>query len=155
MQPGRKGKPAVLKLISGTARADRMLPNTPEAYGDIGDAPDYLNEQQRHMWDALKANAPEGLLTACDRPAFEGYAVLCAARAAAIKGWNQTGNAVLLRSDQASTRMIVNPYLKEVRRLTEQLRTLDAEFGFTPAARTRISLPTGEGIDDPVAKFLA
>lgn len=154
MKPGSKLKPTHLKLVAGTLRQDRAAPNQPEAYGDLGEPAEYLNALQMEVWRAVRDQAPPGLLTGCDRPAFEGYAVLLAARVTAIRMWNSTGNAVLLRSDQAATRMIVNPYLKEIRRLTEQLRMLDNEFGFTPAARSRISLPSGGNVADPVAKYL-
>jgi len=151
---GNKGKPTILKLVSGTARADRMLPNQPDARGEIGDAPGHFNELQRACWDEAKGTSADGLLTACDRPLFGAYALSNAALIAATKEFNRTGNAILLRSDQDDARLIVNPYLKDMRRSIEMIRQLANEFGFSPAARTRISLPTGESLDDPLAKFV-
>lgn len=107
------------------------------------------------MWQAIKAYAPPGLLKSCDRNCFEGYVVLVHARAVAIQRWNETNFSILVRGgDDRHHRNIVNPYLKEVRRLTEQCRILEGEFGFTPAARSRISLGQAEEPNDPASRFL-
>jgi hypothetical protein len=48
----------------------------------------------------------------------------------------------------------VSAHLREIRRLTEQLRLIETELGFTPASRSRIDLgeaPVGERL----AKYLA
>jgi P27 family predicted phage terminase small subunit len=107
------------------------------------------------VWGEVRDASPAGLLHTCDRGCFEGYVVLLAARVIAIQMWNSTGNAVMVKSTDGHSRTQTNPYLKEVRRLTEQMRLLESEFGFTPAARSRISMPHGSGlINDPLAKYL-
>ena len=152
--PGPKPKPTRLKVVQGTLRANRAIANEPQPEGEIGAAPTYLNAAQRRLWEEVKGQAPAGLLTQVDRHCFEGYIVLLAARATAIRGWNvKTRNQIMVRSPVQASRNYVNPYLKQIKSLTEQLRTLEGEFGFTPAARTRISISSGRSaVDDPLLR---
>jgi P27 family predicted phage terminase small subunit len=146
-------KPTRLKVIAGTLRPGRAPVREPSPSGQLGDAPEYFTDQQRSLWDRCRDDSPDGLLTACDRGIFEGYIVLLAARAECVRLWNIAGGSVLVRSTDHA-RVVVNPYLKEIRRLTEQLRVLEGELGYTPAARSRIDL--GEApIPDRLGKYLA
>jgi P27 family predicted phage terminase small subunit len=146
-------KPTRLKVIEGTFRRDRLPVREPSPAGLLGIAPEYFTDQQRALWDRCREESPPGLLTACDRGIFEGYVVLLAARAECVRLWNNSGGTVLVRSTDHE-RVVVNPYLKEIRRLTEQLRVLEGELGYTPAARSRIDL--GEAAPpERLAKYLA
>jgi len=136
---GRKPKPTHLKLVQGTYRPDRAPVAEPSPADQLGDAPDHLNDEQRSEWAEILQAAPKGLLTRCDRGLIEGYVVLAAARTAAIRTWNATGTHPIVRAGDRRT-MVVNPYLKEIRRLTDAMRTLAAEMGFTPSSRGRIDL---------------
>lgn len=149
-----RARPTLLKLVSGTYRADRARPNEPVPRGTIGAPPDYLNEAQRAIWNRLVVQAPAGLLTDVDAEAFARYCVLVDTSHRAIAHLNST-NALLVNSpDRRHARTVItNPYLRILRQVCETLRTMDGEFGFTPAARTRISLgPPVE--DDPASRFL-
>jgi len=50
---------------------------------------------------------------------------------------------------------VQNPYLGIVNRQAVIMKALAAEMGFTPAARTRISVEEGDGGDDPTDRFFA
>jgi phage terminase small subunit len=143
-------------VIAGTLRADRQPVREPSPTGQLGDAPGYFNEQQRVIWNAARDAAPPGLLTACDRTIIEGYSLLAYAREKLAKAWNVAGAEPLVRSQDKDSkgRLVVSAHLREIRRLTEQLRLIETELGFTPASRSRIDLgeaPVGERL----AKYLA
>ena len=132
-------RPTQLKLISGTLRPDRQPVREPLPVGQLGDAPEYFTGAQRDVWVELRDGAPPGLLTNLDRGIFEGYVLLRAARDSCAKTWCAGGANPVIRSKDHG-RIMPNPYLKEIRRLTEQMRLLENEMGFTPAARGRIDL---------------
>jgi P27 family predicted phage terminase small subunit len=146
--------PTVLKMIKGTLRTDRAPVNEPSPAVGIGNAPGYLNEHQVELWNQLRDASPPGLLTAVDRGIFEGYVVLYAARVTAIREWNRGRNSIIVKS-RDHARDVVNPYLKEVRRLTEQMRLIEGELGYTPSARSRIDLGNVLPAEARLNKYLA
>jgi P27 family predicted phage terminase small subunit len=91
------------------------------------------------------------MLARTDRDLVEGFAVLVAARQNALDAFNRTGNVILTKDSNG--RPTGNPYLREYRRLTEQLRVLMGELGFTPATRSRVALMSNED-DDVLQSFL-
>jgi|SRR5215510_12828826 len=151
---GRKTIPTHLKLVTGTYRPDRAPKNPPEATGTLGAAPAHFNDDQRRVWADLAADAPDGLLTACDRGIFGAYCILFHARILAEQNWNATNNALLIRSDDGHRRAATNPYLREFRRLTDQMRMLEGELGFTPSSRSRINLMERIPGGSKLAKYL-
>ena len=128
----------------------------PSPTGQLGDAPGFFTDQQRALWDQCRDAAPAGLLTICDRSLFEGFILLLYAREKLAMAWNAVGAEPLVKSKdkESKGRLVVAPQLREIRRLTEQLRLIESEMGFTPASRSRIDLgeaPVGERL----AKYLA
>jgi hypothetical protein len=149
-------KPTRLKVIAGTLRSDRVPVREPSPTGQLGDAPGFFNDQQRDLWNEFRDTAPFGLLTACDRSIFEGYVLLLYARRKLAKAWNVVGAEPLVKSQDKESRgrLVVSAHLREIRRLTEQLRLIETELGYTPASRSRIDL--GEApVGDRLKKYLA
>jgi P27 family predicted phage terminase small subunit len=143
--PGPRPKPTALKVVAGTFRPDRSPANEPAPRPDIGDPPDFLDDQQRSLWLELVEESPAGLLTAVDRGIVGRYVVVLDAFAAAVKLWNQSGKHRMMRTPEG--RLTESPLLKALRRDLDPLRAMEAELGYTPAARTRIDIP-----DDGLAK---
>jgi len=157
MQAGRKPKPGVLHLVDGSARhlgaeARARLGRTPQTCAPMGGPPARFTDEQRAIWNRLIEEAPDGLLTAIDFDLLVNYVIAVAARDKALALFNETGCQVLVRGgDGKST--VTNPLMRELRRLTEGMRMMQGELGFTPAARSRVAtLPEGE--DDELKRFL-
>jgi P27 family predicted phage terminase small subunit len=136
-----------------TRHADRAK-TEPRGLVGLREAPAHLNDEQREIWARLAECSPIGLLERTDSDIFEGYCVLLQARNQAARAFNKTDAAILIKSTPSRGAFISNPYLKEYRRLTELLRLLQGELGYTPAARTRIAVTPRED-DDPLAPFLS
>src|SRR5688572_19246152 len=74
---GRKRGPALLKVIHGTARADRINPNAPRPKRDLGlaDAPAFLPAGAAEFWNQCIREAPRGLLKSTDSMVVAEYCI--------------------------------------------------------------------------------
>jgi len=155
--PGPLPKPTVLRLVESGGRLrgrfKERAAKEPKVRSGLGEPPGYLNADQLHTWFRLSDAAPEGLLTALDRDLFEGFVVLAAVREKLCKEYNEGSGQVIAQSPDDDKRLILVSTLREYKRLTELLRVLGREFGFSPAARTRIQLEQEGAGPDPLAEF--
>jgi P27 family predicted phage terminase small subunit len=113
-----------------------------------------LSRDQLEVWFRLVEAAPDGLLTGADREIFEGFVVLAAARAKICREFNESTEGVIVKSPDDDNRWILVATLREYKRLTESLRIIGHELGFSPAARTRVQVTPAETAVDPLAEFL-
>jgi P27 family predicted phage terminase small subunit len=155
---GRIPKPTALRLVEsgGTLRTRFKERAEREARprAAIGEPPGYFSLDQLEVWFRLVEAAPDGLLTGLDRDIFEGFVVLAAARAKLIQQYNDSSRDVIAQSPDAENRWILVAALREYKRLTESLRVLAHELGFTPSARTRVLITPPEAPADPLAEFM-
>lgn len=146
---GRRPTSAVLKLVHGTARADRINPNAPRGGPALTSAhcPPHFNATQRERWAWVVENAAPGLLKLTDLAVVAEFV-------AALCEWEEANQKVrqygmLLKGRNGL--VFVNPLLKEEHKLAARLMRASAEIGFSPAARERVSAdaPTdGNPFDD-------
>jgi hypothetical protein len=113
-----------------------------------------LNRDQLEVWFRLLEASPDGLLKGVDREVFEGFVVLAAARSKICEQFNASSGEVIAQSTDEEKRWILVATLREYKRLTESLRILGHELGFSPAARTRVQVATPVKTEDPLAEFL-
>ncbi len=153
---GRPRKPIALTLVANggklRARDRQRAEQEPHVESAIGDPPEYFTEAQRAVWRRVVAAAPPGLLTALDHDLLANFALIAAACHDAAALFNATKGQLLVRSPDAG-RLVLNPLLREHKRLAELLVTLGRELGMGPVARTRIALPL-ETPEDPLLQFL-
>ncbi len=127
-----KGNPGKRALNDSEPQPSKVfqLPEPPESLGDAGE----------RLWTEL---GPElirsGLLTFADLPMFEAlclnYDLMLAARVEiAEKG-------MLVHGARGKVR---NPAIAAFSAATSAIKTLGAEFGMSPSARSRIKLPEGD-----------
>ena len=156
--PGPAPKPTALRLVEGGGKLRavyrRRAKGEPRPREALGEPPAYFKRDQLQVWFRLEAGAPAGLLTAVDREIFEAFVVITAAREKLCKQFLEDNRKILIESPDDKNRLILDPYLREYRRFSEQLRVLAQDLGFTPAARTRITLPEGDAPEDLLAQFL-
>jgi P27 family predicted phage terminase small subunit len=132
---GAKPLPTKLKLIRGTLRSDRRNPCEAAVKAALPDCPEELSEAAKDEWQRI---APEllalGLLASIDR---SGLALYCEAYARWIDAITsiQKYGAVI---KSPSGFPIQSPYVAIANKAGEQVRLMLAEFGMTPAARSRV-----------------
>jgi len=147
---GPAPKPSTLKKLHGTFRPDRApekeaTPNL--ASGDQLKAPDWLSQGAREKWEELALLLHSlGLLTEIDLDVFSLY---CTAWA----NWRDAEEAV--RKHGATTKAksgyeAVSPHVTRAKNHLSELIKLSNLLGFSPSARTRITVspetPEDEGL---------
>ena len=158
---GRAPKPTALSLIDSGGKlstaARRRAKHEAQVLAALGEPPDDFTDEQREAWVAIAALAPVGLLTSADREVFAGFVVTATLRARALALFNRSGGNVLVRDTHHDGALVLNPLMREYRRMTEQLRSLGAELGFSPASRARLAsiLANEEGKNDDLMNFLS
>jgi P27 family predicted phage terminase small subunit len=132
---GRKPLPTKLKLIRGTLRKGRANDQEPRVKAGIPRCPTELNAVAKREWRRI---APElaalGLLAKVDRTALALYCDAYARWIEAVRSIERFG--VVIKSPNGLP--IQSPYLAIANKSGEQVRLLLAEFGMTPASRSRV-----------------
>lgn len=149
---GRRGPaptPTALKLLKG-AQPCRINKNEPVARDGFPVCPEGTDEAVREIWDyAISEMIAMGTAKSADRDTLRLYceAVVAHRRASEVV------NAEPLIVEGATGGMVRNPALVIQRDAAEQVRKLAQEFGFTPSARSRITVEGRAGAepDNPFA----
>ena len=147
---GRNKKPTALKLLEGTARADR-LNNEPKPKPIAQfQPPDYFDAVAREHWDYLRPKLEKlGCLCETDMGQFIS---LCSAYSRAIRAERQlAGESLTIRTDGKTTK---NPAIQIARDAWKQYSDLSRRFGLDPASRGAIDLPASADELDPMEALL-
>lgn len=137
---GRKPKPTNLKLLHGTARADRMNPDEPQPRVVLPDPPPDLGADARAEWyERGEVLERLGLLTESDVPAFESYCRAWGKYKAAERALVEEGTVIKAPSGYP----VQNPHLGISNRELTKCMQFWAEFGMMPASRSRVRVPKG------------
>lgn len=148
---GAKPLPTKIKLLRGTLRKSRTNRNEPVAPPGVPSCPAELGPTAKREWRRIsKQLAAMGLLTTVDRAALALYCDAYGRWLEAITSLQRFG--AVLKSP--SGHLMQSPYLQIANRAGEQVRLLLAEFGMSPAARTRVSAVTVVPEDDPLQELL-
>lgn len=153
---GRRGpapKPTKLRILQGNPgkRKVRKDEPAPPPVAD-GDAPDFLEGLALDEWNRV---APElrklGLLTVVDVPMLAIYCSTFASwRAAELKVRELTKDP-----KEGYAAALMQGWVKRAKEERAALRQLAAEFGFTPASRSRVpAAGGGEKDENPLDEFL-
>lgn len=143
---GPQPKPTALKLVEGVrpSRVNQDEPQMPPLAG-TPEPPEWLSEVAAAYWrDLAPQMVPTGVLTAAD---LHGFAVLCEAfdlhqRAAMIL--NGDGEEIVNQGERGKVRHVALTVLRDS---AATIRSWSQEFGLTPSARSRISVPTPDRAD--------
>lgn len=155
---GPAPKPVELKLVEGNP-GRRPLPEVPKpsVSPEVPKPPAVLNADGKRLWNRV---APElyrlGLLTDLD---LESLTALCItwqhAKDAAdlIRKQGIVVDLPVFRKDGeiAGYRTQRHPAAQTLRDSLAQFKAFAAEFGMTPSARTRFSMPKDEEVDELAA----
>ena len=146
---GRKPLPTAIKKLKGTLQKCRTSSNEPQPQGDLIEPPEYMTDGAKLAWRYAIESAPVHLLKRLDMSVLEVWS--CAAdlyRKAQI-GITKTG--LLMKAPNTGVPM-QSPYLAIANKQAQIMTKAAVEMGFTPASRSRISLPEQTNSDiDPWA----
>lgn len=142
---GWNRKPTALKVLEGNPGKRPLNQNEPKPKPIAPKCPSWLDREAKKLWKQLADQLEKlGLLTEVDGPMF---AALCAA----YSRWRRAMETLrdMDPADPAFRKVSVT-----AEKALAEMRMLAAEFGLTPAARGRLSLPEAT-VDDDFDDFLA
>lgn len=142
---GPRPKPTNMKLLQGTYRADRASSNEPAPPPAVPSCPSFLKGEARREWKRISKDlATLGLLTRIDRAALAGYCT-------AWETYVESDKEVRLNGRTTTTdkgNLVQHPELANRNRALEMMKAFLAEFGMTPASRTRIHVPEKRAVEE-------
>lgn len=144
-QRGPRNKPSELKVLEGTYRPDRAAKNEPKprAPNSLPDPPSYFDAVAKKEWKRI---GPElmrlALLTVVDMGAFEAYCLSYSRLVAATKSLKKSKVMFHEYTNKAgATNFVARPEIAVIQKESMVIKAFCAEFGMTPAARTRMEAP--------------
>ncbi|MER2554705.1 MAG: P27 family phage terminase small subunit, partial [Thauera sp.] len=104
------------------------------------------SESAKEAWNYAVANSPPGLLSALDGAVLERWANCSGLYREALSKINRAGvSGMIIKTPSGILRR--SPLMDVIRDLALEMKGYEAEMGFTPASRSRITLPV-EVADD-------
>jgi len=129
-------KPTRLKVVQGTARADRTNPKEPKPEIEIPSCPVGLSPSAKAEWRRV---APlledQGLLAKVDRAALAAYCELYARWIKSLKMIQEKSEVITTPNGSLQ----VSPWVSIARSAEKELRTYAGLFGMTPADRGKVN----------------
>jgi P27 family predicted phage terminase small subunit len=148
---GRPPKPTKLKILEGNPGRRPLNTNEPQPTPDIPTRPEWLNAEAKREWGRV---VPElhrlGLLTVVDRGALARYCQAWGRMVQAEKAIDEKGSTF----ETANGYPQIRPEVTIAQKYSALCARICVEFGFTPSARGRLTIP-GQKEEDPFEKFLA
>ena len=136
---GQKPKPTALKIIQGNPGKKPLNKNEPKPSPRAPECPSWLTPYAKEEWYAVADELEKlGLLTRVDKSTMTGYAV---AFGTARKA-QDTIQAEGLTFTTETGYIREHPEVGVAHRAWSQVRAFAQEMGMTPAARSRISVPS-------------
>jgi P27 family predicted phage terminase small subunit len=131
---GRKPKPTALKKLAGNPGHRRLNAHEARIPASLPSCPTHLSREAKTEWRRVVPLLFEyGLMTAVDRGPF---AVCCQAWARWVKAEQQVNKRGMTSLSAHGTEM-VSPYVRIARAAYMDYVKVAAEFGMTPASRSR------------------
>lgn len=151
--------PTTLKVLRGNPGKRPLTKNEPKPTLGAPGCPTWLSIEAKAEWRRIVPRLDEiGLLTKVDRSALATYCEMWATFVYAQRKVHEHG-IVIMAVEKISedgtviyTRPAKNPAIIVARDAADKIRQFCAEFGLTPSARTRLSLP--EADDDDAANSI-
>ncbi len=143
---GRKPKPTAIKRLEGNPGKRPLNKNEPQppVPESVPRAPRHLNHEAKREWRRMiKVLMGLGLYTDVDRAALAMYCQAWGRWVVAERRLAEEGEVLLT----ATGYHYQNPWRSEANKAQELMRKLISEFGLSPSARSRLSVP--EKPDEP------
>lgn len=146
--------PSAVKKARGTYRRDRAAKNEVTPPVGAPGMPDWLDDEGRAIWSRTAPMLEElGVLSEMDRVALASY---CSAASLAIQATRQCNREGLMKRAPKGSLFgpKVNPLIRVAQGARAQALRIGAEFGLTPAARTRVSAVPPHAKGDEAEEFI-
>lgn len=147
---GRQRKPTKLKAMQGTLQPCRVTPNEMETkiLDSIPKPPAQFEGRAKQEWKTVTKSLWElGMLHLEDLPQLEAYCFNVGLMDKASKKINQEGVLGVYKNKGGHEYVSKNKWISVYNEATDRIIKLAAQFGFSPASRTRISMPTKHNND--------
>ena len=141
---GRKPLPTAIKKLKGTLQKCRTNPREPQPQGDLVEPPEYMEDGAKNAWRYAIGSAPPHLLRRLDMSVLEVWSCAADLYRKAQVGLIKTG--LLMKAPNTGVPM-QSPYLAIANKQAQIMTKAAIEMGFTPASRSRITLPV-EAVSD-------
>lgn len=154
---GPANKPTHLKLLQGTYRVDRVAPNEPQPRAQAPPCPKDLSPMAKRIWRKLVPELKRlGLITIVDGELLTVYCETYAEWWEYKDKLRKYGDVQIIKDDEGNPKYVQqSPYVGMKNKAALLLKGYAAEFGFSPASRTRISMmPPKEDSEDPFEELL-
>jgi len=138
---GRKKIPDHLKMVKGTARADRINKSAPEANVGIASAPEWLSERAAELFSQLSATLlGMGIASPDDQAALAMLASRLEEVELMTAAIEDGGRTYEQKGEDGEVRMVrARPEVGMRNEAMRHAQSLLSEFGLTPAARSKVS----------------
>jgi P27 family predicted phage terminase small subunit len=146
MPRGRTPKPTALKVLAGNPGKRPLNRREPKPQGTVGEPPEHLSDGAKAAWRLAVDCAPPGLLTPLDSSILLIWATAADLYHKAQEGLAKTG---MLIKGPNNGMPIQSPYLAIANKQAQIMAKAATEMGFTPASRSRVTLPmeTADNLD--------
>jgi P27 family predicted phage terminase small subunit len=135
---GRRPKPTRLKVLTGNPGKRPLNKNEPRPIPSAPDCPPELGPAAQREWARLVGDLSAlNMITSLDRAALATYCGAYALWAEATEAIQKFG--AMVKSPAGYP--MQSPYISIANRQAEIMMRIASEFGFTPASRSRISVP--------------
>ena len=144
-------KPTDLKLVSGTQRKDRANPKEPKPEKVAPVCPAHLSDEEKVYWGRICVELElMGVLTRADGMALEALVHLYVRRNKLIRMLDQEHEFYQVKGTNGEMLWKKHPASDVLKEVTTELRLTRAEFGLSPASRTKVhTVPTGGNSQAP------
>ena len=157
MKAGRPPTPTALKILGGTAQPCRVRKDEPKpaVLADLPMAPPELHGRAIQEWYTVAGELLiQRMLHAVDLSLLAAYCNEIGIYWEAEELLRKNGRVVMVPRADGVQVLTAVPYVAIARNALRTAQSLAAQFGFTPAARTRLSAPAAEAEADPFAALL-
>ena len=155
MPAGRPRKPTHLKALAGTLQPSRTNPHEPTAAVYLPTPPAWLSERARAYWAEVGAVLLSmNLCTAADGPALQLLTEALAEWAEARQAVQARGLTYDTATVSGGTMRRPNPEVAIAADAWRRALAMLAQFGLTPASRSKVSALGDEDGKDPFAQMM-
>jgi P27 family predicted phage terminase small subunit len=149
-------KPTALKKLEGTYRKDRVARNEMGVSGlpTMPAPPDFLEERGREVWyKCTEELSALGMLHGVDMELLASYCLSIQTFEKMARGLMVEGHTIIMTNKGGGSYAVKNPKFTMMNESLDRAHKIAVQFGWTPAARTKISAPGQQKEEDPFEKL--
>lgn len=142
MPAGRPKKPSKLKELQNTARKDRELPDEmmPAELEHVPSAPKFMSVNAKLEWKSVcRELLSMGMLHSVDLGLLAAYCMEMSQYIEAVEVLKSSSPVITLNRPDGSVYEMPSPWVAIKNSALKNAQSIANSFGFTPAARTKIS----------------